>query len=400
MIQRAARFSRNAANPLARPRLLCASSRDCLRRELPRSVVDSHHGKLSKERLDLRHRVGAALSELLDERSDRVVELIVGVDLMHEADRHRVRHLEHHRVEIASRFACRANRRNEVGRDDRRQDAEASLAHGESCAFAGDDEIAGARESHAAAHAGTQYPRDGGLGTARHGMEHRGESACVFDVRALGASLWRFIHVQIGVEAENAFPRPEHDGPHLLIARCARECGGDLGDHRLVEGVVDFGTRHLDAQHALVAAFVGKARHVSRSARTRSRLGGGRRRWPVGRSACSRIFGLDDATHEGRDERAVGGVGSHWSTFAFHRASSMTSPCAEMRMLASVPMRRLKALCGSSKRNGTPVFSMRLFQRPMPPTESSTKSIAQDFIQRVEQGHAASGAPSFTPSTS
>ncbi|CUJ14422.1 Uncharacterised protein [Achromobacter xylosoxidans] len=68
------------------------------------------------------------------------------------------------------------------------------------------------------------------------------------------------------------------------------------------------------------------------------------------------------------------GVGSHWWRCACHCASDRISPSGDMRMPASVPIWRLKALCGTCRRKAMPLFSMTLFQRPMPATESRMKS--------------------------
>ena len=64
-------------------------------------------------------------------------------------------------------------------------------------------------------------------------------------------------------------------------------------------------------------------------------------------------------------------LGSQRSTLAFHSASLMTWPLGYTFTPLSAPMLRWKALCGTSRRNGMPAFSITLFQRSMPPWQSA-----------------------------
>src|SRR5258706_13169801 len=90
-------------------------------------------------------------------------------------------------------------------------------------------------------------------------------------------------------------------------------------------------------------------------------------------------------------------VGSHSSTRAFHCASESTSPAGDTFTPASVPMRRLNALCGRTRHCVTPVFAMRLFQRSTPPSESRTKSSRSTSFSAFSIGtRRVASRPSFT----
>jgi len=52
--------------------------------------------------------------------------------------------------------------------------------------------------------------------------------------------------VEIGSRRKALALSGEHDGPDIPVRIDRRECGREIGDERLVEGVVDLGTVHPD----------------------------------------------------------------------------------------------------------------------------------------------------------
>src|ERR1022692_448081 len=64
------------------------------------------------------------------------------------------------------------------------------------------------------------------------------------------------------------------------------------------------------------------------------------------------------------------GLGSQRSTLAVHSAGDTTLPSGSTCASVRGPIRRWKALCGTLKRNGMPVFSMTRFQRSTPAAAS------------------------------
>ena len=93
-------------------------------------------------------------------------------------------------------------------------------------------------------------------------------------------------------------------------------------------------------------------------------------------------------------------LGSHLSSFSRHWASLTTWPSGDTRTPDRLPIRRLNALCGTWSRKGSPAFSITLFQRETPPTESLMKSSRRTSLSALSMGTSFStSAPSLTSST-
>src|SRR6218665_2033296 len=83
-----------------------------------------------------------------------------------------------------------------------------------------------------------------------------------------------------------------------------------------------------------------------------------------------------------------------------HTCSLSTRPSGDIRMPASAPIRRLKALCGTLRRVAQPAFSSSLFQRVTPATESLMKSSRSTSLSALSIGTSFSMSwPARTSST-
>ena len=92
-------------------------------------------------------------------------------------------------------------------------------------------------------------------------------------------------------------------------------------------------------------------------------------------------------------------VGSHSLCRACHSASLTTRPSGDSFRPANAPIWRLKALCGTDRRVGMPAFSMTLFQRFTPATESLMKSSRSTSFSALSIGTSLSTSWPFCTSS-
>ena len=147
------------------------------------------------------------------------------------------------RLEIA-RCLARADGADHIGGDGGGNDAEADLRGGEHRTGRGHAQIAGRRQSQAAAESRAMYPCDGRLAQFGEGAQHGRQPAGVFDVVRDRCLTGCFHPIQIGAGGEAfAATRQNHHPYRVVGVECAAG-GGKIGDQLGIEGVVQLGAVH------------------------------------------------------------------------------------------------------------------------------------------------------------
>ena len=162
----------------------------------------------------------------------------VGGDVVHEANAVRRRGVEKlGRGEPPARLA-RADRRDDVGRNHRGQQAEAALGKAEFRVRRGDRDVAAGHQAHAPAERRAVHTGDGRLRQFVERAHQAGQGERIAAVLLLARRGHAAHPVQVRARRERSAFAFEHYDAHVGIARDRVERAGQRGDHRRVECVV------------------------------------------------------------------------------------------------------------------------------------------------------------------
>ena len=205
------------------------------------------------QRLDRRLRGRAAREQRLDGGGDGVVQLFVRDGAVDEADAGGEDCAEALAGQEQRQRAADADLLDDVRGDRRRREAEAHLREREHRRLRRDRDVGGGGQACAAAHRCALDARDDGLRALGDGAQHRGEALGVGAVVGLARRGHAAHPVQVSAGGERLALAGQHDDAHAAVRAELLEGGVQLGDQRLVEGVVHLRPRHRDGGDGAVA---------------------------------------------------------------------------------------------------------------------------------------------------
>ena len=144
------------------------------------------------------------------------------------------------RQEVAPRRPL-ADGGHDIGRDHGRDQAEPNFGQAEAGRLGRDGDVAASDQPDAAAEGRALDPRHGRLGQEVQHPHQLRQSAGIAQVLGVAVTGHPLHPAEIGAGGKALAFRPQHDRPDLVVVAQPAQNVGQVGDHGIVEGVMDLG---------------------------------------------------------------------------------------------------------------------------------------------------------------